>query len=147
VWKALVVVLLCVFSTASVTATPPSNGVTKEEWNYLCSQLKGLGYDRVNCRKIDKPVVILTKAVLDLAPPGWELYGLVYDGEPYILINPTLDPVWTRTVVVHETVHYVLWAFYGSAVSDCQSEKVARIVHHNWERTLYDDSWTKGYGC
>jgi len=146
-WKAALVLLVCTLIQGPTVASN-SDAVTHREWKFLCTELRSLGYDRVNCRRIEKPTVVITTAVKDIAAPGWELYGVTYDGEPYVLINPDLDQETTRMVIVHETVHYVLWQFYGNGIGDCESERVARKVHHAWDKTDYAlDKWESDYGC
>lgn len=133
-------------STPSIPATP-SHEVTRKEWAFVCDTLKEQGFAAVDCRKIDRPQVIVSKVVGDMADPGEVLYGFYYLGEDFIFVNPESSPEDQRKIVVHEATHYVLWMTYGDKVGSCKSEEVARRVHHAWEGSDYDDTWRLFYRC
>lgn len=122
-----------------------------EEWEYVCNALIEQGYDKVDCSLTPPPVVVISAIVPDSADVGEELYGFTYPGEIYIFLNPEHPEMW-NTIMVHESVHYLLAQTYGldgmpDAVGRCESERVARIVHHQYEGTEYDGSWVLYYGC
>jgi hypothetical protein len=125
---------------------PQSNAVTTQEWRFVCKAMDVMGY-AVDCRKLKPPTVVVSMIVQDSSPPGLQLRGVTYHGEEYIFVNSTL-PRWDqRTVVIHETVHYVLAATYGKRIDGCEHEWAARIVHSAWEGSDYDNSWRVWYGC
>lgn len=146
-WKAVAVAALALVGQPVTATTSHDASMTFAEWSFVCSQLRALGYEKVDCRKIDRPTVVITAAVEELAPEGLDLYGVTYDGEDQILINPTLKPAMMRTIIVHEAVHYVLFAFYGDSIKECKSEEVARIIHHKWMGVPYDAEWKTLYEC
>ena len=128
-------------------STAESAAITDAEWDFICSTLKDEGYDKVDCSSIRRPTVVLTAAVHDMAEEDWILYGFTYPGEDYVFVGSEFSPETQRLIVVHETTHYVLDQAYGAKIGDCESEHVARIVHHKWKQTAYDPSWMRGYGC
>jgi hypothetical protein len=137
---------LLLTSLAALAPHPQSNAVTPQEWRFVCKAMDIMGY-AVDCRKLKPPTVVVSMIVQDSSPPGLQLRGVTYHGEEFIFVNSTL-PRWDqRTVVVHETVHYVLAATYGKRIDGCEHEWAARIVHSAWEGSDYDNSWRVWYGC
>jgi hypothetical protein len=136
---------------ASLAALAPSDrfedhSVTPKEWRFVCKAMDVMGYD-VDCRKIKPPTVVVSLIVQDASPPGLLLRGVTYRGEQYVFVNARLSREDQRTVVVHETVHYVLDATYGKRIGGCEHEETARIVHSAWEGSNYDNAWRVWYGC
>jgi hypothetical protein len=135
----------------SLAAVAPSSGyedhsVTSREWRFVCKAMDVMGY-AVDCRKLKRPTVVVSLIVQDASPPGLQLRGVTYIGEQYVFVNARLTREDQRTVVVHETVHYVLAATYGKRIGNCEHEETARIVHSAWEGSNYDNSWRVWYGC
>jgi hypothetical protein len=138
--------LLTSLAALAAPPQPPSNAVTPQEWRFVCKAMDVMGY-AVDCRKLRPPTVVVSMIVQDSSPPGLQLRGVTYHGEEFIFVNSTL-PRWDqRTVVIHETVHYVLAATYGKRIDGCEHEWAARIVHSAWEGSDYDNSWRVWYGC
>jgi hypothetical protein len=138
--------LLTSLAALSAPPQPTSNAVTPQEWRFVCRAMDVMGY-AVDCRKLKPPTVVVSMIVQDSSPPGLQLRGVTYHGEEFIFVNSTL-PRWDqRTVVIHETVHYVLAATYGKRIDGCEHEWAARIVHSAWEGSDYDNSWRVWYGC
>jgi hypothetical protein len=136
---------------ASLAVFAPSDhfedhSVTSREWRFVCKAMDVMGYD-VDCRKLKRPTVVVSLIVQDASPPGLQLRGVTYQGEQYVFVNARLSHEDQRTVVVHETVHYVLAATYGKRIGNCEHEETARIVHSAWEGSNYDNSWRVWYGC
>jgi hypothetical protein len=138
------------FSAALAAFAPPSvpqsNAVTPQEWRFVCRAMGIMGY-AVDCRRLKPPTVVVSMIVQDSSPPGVQLRGVTYLGEEYIFVNSTLPREEQRTVVIHETVHYVLAATYGKKIGNCEHEETARIVHTAWDGTPYDQAWRVWYGC
>jgi hypothetical protein len=138
------------FSAALAAFAPPSvpqsNAVTPQEWRFVCKAVNVMGY-YVDCRRLKPPTVVVSLIVQDLSPPGLRLNGITYHGEEYIFVNSTLSREDQRTVVIHETVHYVLAATFGKKIGNCEHEEAARIAHTAWDGTAYDGSWRILYGC
>jgi hypothetical protein len=138
-------------ATSLAVVAPPSdrfedNSVTSREWRFVCKAMDVMGY-AVDCRKLKPPTVVVSLIVQDAAPPGLQLRGVTYRGEQYVFVNARLSREDQRTVVVHETVHYVLDATYGKHIGGCEHEWAARVVHTAWEGSDYDNSWRVWYGC
>jgi hypothetical protein len=139
--------LLSASLAALASPAPQSNAVTPQEWRFVCKAMDVMGYWAVDCRKLKPPTVVVSMIVQDSSPPGLQLRGVTYHGEEYIFINSTLSRAEQRTVVIHETVHYVLAATYGKRVGNCEHEETARIVHTAWDGSPYDGAWRTWYGC
>jgi hypothetical protein len=139
--------LLSASLAALASPAPQSNAVTPQEWRFVCKAMDVMGYWAVDCRKLKPPTVVVSMIVQDSSPPGLQLRGVTYHGEEYIFVNSTLSREEQRTVVIHETVHYVLAATYGKRVGNCEHEETARIVHTAWDGSPYDQSWRVWYGC
>jgi hypothetical protein len=138
--------LLLVLIAPAASSAPVNNAVTQQEWRFVCKAMDVMGY-AVDCRKIRPPTVVVSMIVQDSSPPGLQLRGVTYHGEEYIFVNSTLPLADQRTVVIHETVHYLLAATYGRRISGCEHEWAARVVHSAWEGSDYDNSWRVWYGC
>lgn len=91
------------------------------------------------CYGVEEPELIITELVEILGA-----YGIYVHGEGYIFIAPNLSN--KNEVIVHETVHYVLWELSISRVR-CDSERFAR----EWTEIItgipLDPTWEKRYGC
>lgn len=134
-------------------SAPPKNDVQmpKAEWEYVCNALPEQGYDEVDCGLTPPPVVVISQIVPDSAGADEVLYGFTYPGEIYIYLNPDHPEMW-NTIMVHEATHYLLAQTYGldgmpDAVGRCESERVARVIHHAYEGTEYDGAWVLWYNC
>jgi hypothetical protein len=141
--------LLAASLAVAAPASAEDHAVNFDEWSYVCAALVGLGYSRVDCQKIQPPTVVVSKIVRDATRRGI-LFGVTYDGEPYVFVNPSLSRENQRLIVIHETVHYVLWQAYGAygvPVDRCKSEEVARIVERARAGSPSDESWRVWYGC
>jgi hypothetical protein len=138
--------LLLVLIAPAASSAPVNNAVTQQEWRFVCKAMDVMGY-AVDCRKIRPPTVVVSMIVQDSSPPGLQLRGVTYHGEPYVFVNSTLSLADQRTVVIHETVHYLLAATYGKRIGGCEHEWAARVVHSAWEGSDYDNSWRVWYGC
>jgi hypothetical protein len=140
--------LLVAMAALAGPPTPPaSDAVSLQEWRFVCKAMDIMGYTAVDCRKLRPPTVIVSLIVQDNSPPGLQLRGVTYHGEVYVFVNALLPRAEQRTVVVHETVHYLLAATYGRRISGCEHEWAARIVHTAWEGSDYNNSWRVWYGC
>jgi hypothetical protein len=135
------------FAALAPSSQPPSNAVTPQEWRFVCKAMDVMGYYAVDCRKLKPPTVVVSMIVQDSSPPGLQLRGVTYHGEQYVFVNSTLTREEQRTVVIHETVHYVLAATYGKRIGGCEHEWAARIVHTAWDGSDYDNTWRVWYGC
>ena len=148
----LVAALLLVSGCTSLPQTTAEQyAVTDDQWDLVCTKLDELGYEEVDCSKTPRPTVVISEVVVDSSSPGTTLYGFHYPGEDYIFLNPDFPELWD-SIVVHEMTHYLLTQTYGmsgmpGAVSHCQSEHIARVVHHAREGTPYDPLWRVYYGC
>lgn len=148
--------LIAVVSVGVVSgcvSAPAQNEVQMpaEQWEYVCNALPEQGYEEVDCSLTPPPVLVISQIVPDSADEGEELYGFTYPGEIYIFLNPDHPELWD-VIMVHEATHYLLAQTYGvgwmpTAVGRCESERVARVVHHAYEGTEYDDEWRLWYGC
>jgi hypothetical protein len=138
------------FSAALAAFSPPSvaqsNAVSPQEWRFVCKAMDIMGY-AVDCRKLKPPTVVVSMIVQDASPQYAQLRGVTYHGEEYIFVNSTLSREDQRTVVIHETVHYVLAATYGKKIGMCEHEEAARIVHTAWDGSPYSNRWRVWYGC
>lgn len=136
--KLIVALLLLLIPAACsqsiITAFDP------DEFRYVC---KALDKD---CSNIPPPIVVHTNLVEDYR---WGTYGLYFHGEPYVFItsrvNETTNPTLSD-VIVHETVHYVLYQT-NPEMGRCASERIARRVTSKYMGLEYDPSWEVRYGC
>lgn len=141
----LVSIWFNITQAAPVVANP--HAMTDAEYAFACGGLKALKFDKVDCTKLPKPIVVVTLLV-EAAKGDWEaLYGVTFRGEPYIFINATSEAGNQRAIVVHESIHYILDSTYGDTVNSCVSEAAARMVTAAWQRVEYTDDWMEGYGC
>lgn len=118
----------------------------------MCSSLLDMGYDKVDCSKTPRPVVVASAVVEEVAPDGWMLYGFTVPGEGYIFVNVEVDPEMWAEIRVHEATHYLLVQTYGlgmihTAVSDCESEQAAREVGSKFSGEPVDPDWIAEYKC
>jgi len=91
------------------------------------------------CDGLDEPQLILTELVKYLGALGVHI-----NGEDYIFVTPYALNV--HEVIVHETVHYVLWELDISE-GGCEGERFAR----EWTEIItgipLNPEWEESYGC
>ncbi len=100
-----------------------------------------------SCWGIDPPILIVS-SIADVLGA----YGVYVHDEQYIFISPSLtneegqlDPT-RREVIVHETVHYVLWEL-DIEQGECPSERLAREWTEKITGVPLDPLWVISYGC
>lgn len=95
----------------------------------------------LDCSELDPPKIIYTAL-----PELMGALGVFIADEPYIYINRLKTSVPWEQIILHETVHYVLY-YAGPELTNCQSEEKARVItarHFNQE---VDPTWRKRYNC
>jgi hypothetical protein len=103
-----------------------------------------MGYDRVDCKKIERPIPVISRVV---NAKGNKLYGFYYAGDKYVFIREGLDPELEQAVIFHETIHYLLFEGYDRGVGRCESEQAARIATDLYNSVPYDPWWEEPYRC
>lgn len=109
-----------------------------------CYWTETIGYE-IDCSTISPPTVVVSNIVTAWQGPG--TYGLYMHGEPFVFIAEGLSDTKTREVVIHETVHYLLWETYGGGVGRCEGEEAARLATDLAYGRDYDPAWKRWYGC
>lgn len=118
-----------IWSEATLEPIPPSL------FEVACAET------RVDCTDMRAPVIIYSAW-----PELLSAVGVFVPDEPYIYINRMKTSVPWEQIILHETVHYVLY-YGGVELSNCESEEKARVItarHFNLE---VDPTWRKRYNC
>jgi hypothetical protein len=113
--------------------------VPEQEFNFVC------GYTRVfydaPCTGLPAPFI----TYLPL-PPG--VAGRHFEGTDFIILHykDIYETAPWEQVIVHETVHYVLFA--NGILDICVGEEAARRATATYFGLDYNDDWRKNYpGC
>ncbi|MHC4370025.1 MAG: hypothetical protein ACYSW8_20635 [Planctomycetota bacterium] len=141
-WVALTVAFLITACDVAIKATRPDGPTPFEA---VCIGI-GEEYGRdaeIECRLLDEPVIVFTKALNG----AYGSLGFYIHGEPNVYVRPGLSPELTRTVIEHETVHYVVYELQLMDVSDtCEMERVARKISTG-DEDIWNDKAKRSYGC
>jgi len=114
----------------------PSYASVKDD---ICSLL------RFDCQALPEPTIIESKVLIHMSYlMSTQLYGMYYDGEKYIYINPD-HPDKREAAIIHETVHYILW--HSGIFDRCLGEELAREVTAHMTNTEVDPAWIQSYNC
>lgn len=125
----LALLAACAYVEHKAEPIPPSL------FEVACAEL------RADCTNIDPPKVIYSAIV-----EPYKALGIYFWGEPYIYINSETTLVPWDQVVLHETVHYVIY----EAELDytwCGSEAAARVITARVFNTEVDPEWRVRYKC
>jgi len=123
---AAILLFLVAVSTMAHDAQP-----NRTAFDYVCTELS------VNCEGINPPDIVITEIMGEFG-----LWGAYMPGENRLYIDPDAPP----ETMVHEMVHYILYEI-NAGFGKCFGEELARVVHHRWANTPYDDSWRQRYRC
>ena len=140
--KLIAVWLLAALAVGACASASTSNTTKRAEpsaFELVCA--KSLQTYGTGCDDIDAPAIIFTDLVRVL-----EAYGAHIPGEPQIFIRPGLSVHRTYMLIVHETVHYVLYQL-DIQMDMCRSEAIARNWTADITNTIVDPDWRRRYRC
>jgi len=135
--------LLACLSLATGASTPtairPPIQLGQPSLEIICADMERRQGIEVDCSELDAPYIV-TSGILNDLGYGEGILGLFRHGDIIIFVSPNVEDF--AAIVVHETVHYVIyWLDLG--LPRCDGEKLARAVSGGeWNERI-----AAGYSC
>ena len=132
--------LACAFLEKTYRVEPPKSST----FEYTCYHIEQM-YPSSSCYGLTPPIIITTLLVQEFDESFFTMEGFYVYGDPYIFIRTGLEYLEARDVIIHETVHYVLYELYIVDNEEiCEQERVARLIAGDpWD----DKNVREIYGC
>ena len=105
-------------------------------WDYACTKF--------DCRGVPVPIVVTAEWLYDYGEAGYGAWGFYYDGDPYVYVDPDLEPELRTVVTVHEMVHYLQWVTTGENAPSCDREAEAWSVGDDYALLIGRDDLVHG---
>lgn len=147
--RKLLLLLLCTYGlTAAIASDSRSvrEEVDADVWSYACEYMRV--FHDTSCKGLKPPRILYSEfRWTNNGKANIRMRGIYWHGSKYITLNiKLLGKVEARSVMLHESVHYII-DNNKLAVDSCRNEEIARQAHHSFDKTPYSDEWKRWYGC